>query len=131
MPSGRIYSESPEIRHPPHRAGALHGLGELQGHDSLQGQQHHNLGLAGRVGENAELEEEVDTERVRVHPRRSGFGYGGEMGGTTNARIDIRVDERTSKKNNTHTLEMSDMWATERIYCDCCMIYDLFYFVFY
>ena len=77
-----VYSESPEIRHPPHRAGALHGLGELQGHDSLQGQQHHNLGLGGRVGENAELEEEVDTERVGVHPRRSGLGHRGKMGGT-------------------------------------------------
>ena len=67
------------------------------------------------MGENAELEEEVDTERVGVHPRRSGFGHRGEMGATTNARIDIRVNRRTSKKNQTHTIDMSDMWATEGI----------------
>ena len=62
----------------------------------------------------AEQEEGDGAERVeRVNPRRGGGGYRGEMGGTTNARIEIRVDGRTNaeKKNNAQTLEMSDMWA--------------------
>ena len=63
-----------------------------------------------RIGQ----EEGVSAGRVKgVNPRRGGGGYRGEMGGTRNARIEIRVDGRTNaeKKNNTQTLEMSDMWV--------------------
>ena len=108
-----MYSESPENGHPLHGAGALglgelqeralHGLGELQSHDSLQGLQHHHLGVSGRMGEN--VEKGVDEERVGEHPKRSGLSE------TTHGRIDIHIDGRTSKKNQTHTIEMSDMWA--------------------
>ena len=52
------------------------------------------------MGENAE--EGVYEERVGEHPKRSGL---------SETRIDIRIDGRTSKKNQTHTIEMSDMWA--------------------
>ena len=86
--------------------------GALQGHDHLLGQKHHGLG--GQVEERIGQEEGVSAGRVKgVNPRRGGGGYRGEMGGTTNARIENRVDGRTNaeKKNNTQTLEMSDMWA--------------------
>ena len=86
--------------------------GALQGHDHLLRQKHHGLG--GQVGERSRQEEGVHAGRVEgINPRRGGGEYRGEMGGTTNARIEIRVDGRTNaeKKNNTQTLEMSDMWA--------------------
>ena len=51
-----VYSQRPETRHLPHRAGALHGLGALHEHDRLHGQNHHGLG--GQV-DNAGQEEEV------------------------------------------------------------------------
>ena len=86
--------------------------GALQGHDHLLGQKHHGLG--GQEGERAGQEKGVPVGRVEgVNPRRGGDRYRDDMGGTSNARIDIRVDGRTNaeKKNNTQTLEMSDMWA--------------------
>ena len=52
--------------------------------------------------------------------------------GLTNARIEIRINWRMSKKNQTHTIEMLDIWATEGLkivivdlFCLC-----LFYFHF-
>ena len=66
------------------------------------------------MGERAEREDGDGAERVEgVNPRRGGGGYRGEMGGTTEARIRIRVDGRTNaeKKTDTQTLEMSDMWS--------------------
>ena len=86
--------------------------GALQGHDHLLRQKHHGLG--GQVGERAGQEKGVAAGRVEgVNPRRGGGGYRGDIGGTTNTRIEIRVDGRTNaeKKNSTQTLEMSDMWV--------------------
>ena len=64
------------------------------------------------MGEN--VEKGVDEEKVGENPKRSG-GYGGEMAGNSardqHARIDIRIDGVMSNKNQTHTIEMSDMWA--------------------
>ena len=97
-----MYRESTEIGRPPHGAGVI-GLGELQSHESLQGLHHHHLGVGGRLGENAE--EGVDEERIGEHPQKGGLGE------TQNARIDIRINGRSRKKNQTYTPEMSPMWA--------------------
>ena len=79
--------------------------GALQGHDHHHAQKHHGLG--GQEGERAG--QGVAAGRVEgVNPRRGGDGYRDDMSGTTNVRIEIRVDGRT---NNTQTLEMSPMWA--------------------
>ena len=60
------------------------------------------------------VEEGVDEEGIGEHPKRSGK-YGEEMAGNSardqHARIDIWIEGRTDKKNQTHTIEMSDMWA--------------------
>ena len=81
----KMYSETP------HGTGAL-GLSELQGRalclgepqsqESLQGLQHHHLGVTGHMGEN--VKEGIDEEKVVEHPKRSGK-YGAEMAGNKTA----------------------------------------------
>ena len=47
----------------------------------------------------------MDEERIGEHPQKGGLGE------TQTARIDIRINGSSRKKNQTHTIEMSDMWA--------------------
>ena len=90
-----IYSQTDTRPIPTYHGGALQGLD----------QKHHGLG--GQEGERAG--QGVVAGRVEgVNPKRGGDRYRDDMGGATNARIEIRVDGRTNK---TQTLEMSPMWA--------------------
>ena len=58
------------------------------------------------MGEN--VEERIDEEKVGEEVENMEQNSARDQ----HARIDIRIDGRTSKKNKTHNIEMSDMWTT-------------------